>query len=160
MAGERILVVDDNVDFLEATCARLEARDLEVHSADNGPDAISMARENIYDVVILDLAMPGMGGVEVLQEIKEIQPFVQAVMLTGHGTMDAALESGRCDAFRFVEKPCDIDALTRIIGHAVARKKVVQREAYLEAVHDLHGQSYSPRQILNETKRLQEEYEQ
>ena len=159
MTDPRVLMVDDNEDFLTASIARLEVREVSVCGAVRGDEAVALARERRFDVIVLDLAMPGMDGVEVLMEIKRLQPFVQVIMLTGHGTIEAAMDCGRYDAFKFLTKPCDIGQLIIVIKDAHGKKRADQKKAYNEEVERLFSRGNSPRGIIEETRRLREKYE-
>ncbi len=160
MANTRVLLVDDEPVLVETLTTRLEDRELVVAGAGSGPEAIALIQQQAFDVMVLDLSMPGMDGLEVLRSVKELQPYLQVIMFTGHGSIDAALESGRWDAFRFLEKPVEIGDLAAAIGEAHEEKRRQLKEAYLAELDTLHGQGYSPREILSETERLKKLYEQ
>lgn len=160
MANPKVLMVDDNEAFLEATSARLELRDLEVDTATGGTDALKLIQRQSYDVVILDLAMPGISGVETLQKMKEVQPFVQVVMLTGHGSYEAALESGYSHAFKFLEKPVEVDDLTSIIYEAHEEKRRQQAVAYQKELSKVLNSFATAQDIVAQTRALLKKYEQ
>lgn len=129
----KILLVDDETGFRKSLARRLILRGYETIDVDNGEDAVKAARSDPeIEVVLLDLKMPGLGGEETLKEIKAFRPALQVIMLTGHGSMDSALETGRLDAFGYLEKPCKIDTLVRYIEDA--------REAKIHAMakHEIH----------------------
>ena len=127
----RVVLVDDNAAFLEATVERLKLRGMEVDGAESGEAAVELVEQKLLDVAVIDLAMPVMDGVQTLEAIKQIQPYVQAIMLTGHGTVDSALEAGRLDAIKFFAKPCGVDDLTAAIEHGVQRKRRLLAEGSL-----------------------------
>ena len=83
----QVLLADDEKEFVETLAARLEVRVMKVHTALSGDEALSGIKENGIDVVILDVLMPGRDGIQTLKEIKEINPLLQVLMLTGHGTI-------------------------------------------------------------------------
>lgn len=115
----KVLLVDDEDAFRTSLARRLELRGYRVEHLGNGEDAVRRVRAHIdIDVVVLDRKMPGMGGEEVLKEIKGIRPEVQVVMLTGHGDVSSATEVGRLDAHAYLEKPCDLEELIRAIDGA------------------------------------------
>ncbi|MGW8180394.1 MAG: response regulator, partial [bacterium] len=112
----KILLVDDEDRFRRSLKQRLGLRGYEVVDLDNGQDAIRAARNDTeLEVVVLDLKMPQMTGEEVLKEIRIYRPALQVIMLTGHGSVESAMESGRLDAFAYLEKPCDFDKLLETI---------------------------------------------
>jgi sodium-dependent dicarboxylate transporter 2/3/5 len=123
----KILLVDDEDAFRKSLKRRLALRGYEVIDSDNGLDAIKIARSDTeLEVVILDLKMPQVSGDEVLKEIRIFRPALQVIMLTGHGSIESAMESGRLDAFAYLEKPCDFEKLLNTIESA--------REAKLHAM--------------------------
>jgi DNA-binding NtrC family response regulator len=118
----KVLLVDDEEEYTEALAQRLEARNLSVITASNGDEAIARLREENIDVVILDMVMPGRSGVEVLKEIKQIQPLVEVILLTGHATVQSAIDSMTRGAFYYLMKPTEIKSLLEKIAHAYQRK--------------------------------------
>ena len=120
----KTLLVDDNDKFRKALANRLKLRGYEALDVDNGEDAIKHVRaDSDIDVVILDRKMPGMMGEQVLKEIKEFRPEVQVIMLTGHATMDSAMETGRLEAYSYLQKPYDFDELVRKSWTLLARTR-------------------------------------
>ena len=133
MAIANILLVDDEVPFVEAVTRRLVKRNLQVSSAFSGMDALDrLGKDSAVEVVILDVKMPGMDGIEALREIKKKHPLVEVVMLTGHATVETAIEGMRLGAFDYLMKPCDIDILISKVTEAASRKRK-QEEKILEA---------------------------
>lgn len=129
----RVLLVDDEDDFRKGLARRLELRGYEVTEVDNGEKAVEALRLHRPEVVVLDRKMPGMQGEETLAELKKISPQVQVVILTGHGTIDSAKEAGRRQAFAYLQKPCELEALVDTIEkarrerrYALARDEVPQ----------------------------------
>lgn len=128
----KLLLVDDEDSFRQPLSKRLNLRGHETIDVDNGEDAIKHIRsDRDIDVVLLDRKMPVMSGEQVLKEIKAFRPELQVIILTAHGSMDSAMETGRLDAFAYLEKPCDLDELTRVIEdareakvHAMSRYEV------------------------------------
>ncbi|MFC1611025.1 SLC13 family permease [Myxococcota bacterium] len=117
----KILLVDDEDKFRKPLAKRLRARGYDVIDVDNGEDAIKTARtDEKIEVAILDVRMPDMDGIQALQEIKTFRPALQAIMLTGHGTLDSARNAGRWDAFKYIQKPCELDELVSAIEEAQA----------------------------------------
>jgi sodium-dependent dicarboxylate transporter 2/3/5 len=134
-AGIRILLVDDEDRFRHSLASRLSIRGLQVEEVADGAEAVRLVRQRRPDVVLLDRKMPGLQGEAVLAQIKEIAPEVQVVILTGHATIPSATETGRLDAFAYLEKPCETETLLETIAaayqeklHALARREMVQLE--------------------------------
>jgi CheY-like chemotaxis protein len=116
----RILLVDDEKDFVETLSQRMEMRDLSADIALNGEEALEQLKKQPPDVMVLDLRMPGVGGMDVLRRVKKEHPNVQVIMLTGQGSEKDELEARRLGAFDYLEKPVNIDTLvSRIRSHAL-----------------------------------------
>jgi len=126
MTGEsvrpRLLLVDDEEDFLLSLGRRLELRGLPTLTATNGPDALGILNDNPVDVVVLDVRMPGMDGIEVLRRIKERHPRIEVVMLTGHADLETALEGMRFGFFDYLTKPVQLPQLVEKIEDAFRRR--------------------------------------
>jgi len=126
--GIRVLIVDDEERFRATTTTILKKRGFNVMAVGSGLEAIDEIRNREFDVVILDVKMPGMDGNEALREIKNIKPKLEVIMLTGHGTPDSALAGLREGVFDYLAKPCDIDVLTRKIRAAYVKEKGLSEE--------------------------------
>ncbi len=111
MAGYRVLLVDDEEEFVSALSERLTLRGIEVVSALNGEEALAKLVEKDFEVVILDVMMPGLGGLEVLRQIKTTHPDTQVILLTGHGSTREGIEGMRLGAFDYLIKPVDIEEM-------------------------------------------------
>ena len=107
----RLLIVDDEVKFLDSIAKRLELRDFEVTKATNGKDAIKIARKEKFDLALIDLKMPGIDGKQVLEILKKEHKFIEAIILTGHGSLDSAVECTKLGAFGYLPKPYEFDQL-------------------------------------------------
>jgi DNA-binding NtrC family response regulator len=125
---DRILLVDDDVDFGETLAARLKRRGLFVEVATSGEESIEKARKTVFHVVILDLAMPGMDGIETLKVLQKRCPGIQVMLLTGQATIHAAVEATRLGAIDVLEKPTDAETLIEKI-HAARAKHIATSEA-------------------------------
>lgn len=137
MNGIRVLLVDDEERFLNTTKILLDKRGLDTSIATNGQDAIKILETKIIDVVILDVKMPGMDGVEVLNRIKNKYPLIEVIMLTGHASVESAVEGLKMGAFDYIMKPCDIPELTEKIKQAYERKQSAEekiRKAKIEHI--------------------------
>ena len=143
----RLLIVDDEEQFVEAISERLSMRDYDVTTALTGEDAIEKITNYNFDVVILDVRLPGIDGTEVLSKIKNLKPLTEVIMLTGHGTVEMAIEGMKLGAFDFLMKPCETEDLTVKIDKAHDRK--AEQEDRIRAAKISHSAS-SPRSILND----------
>lgn len=130
MAIANVLLVDDEVPFVETMTKRLSKRDLQVTTAFSGAEALEKLgqKESHVEVVILDVKMPGMDGIEALREIKRTYPMVEVVMLTGHATVETAIEGMKLGAFDYLMKPCDMEVLVAKVGGAASRKREQERK--------------------------------
>ena len=123
MTSAAILLVDDEVPFVEAMMRRLKKRNLNVQAAFSGDEALSLLdRDGGIDVVVLDVKMPGMDGIETLREIKKKFPLIEVIMLTGHATVETAIEGMKLGAYDYLMKPCDMDELLSKVAEAKAKK--------------------------------------
>jgi len=136
-AEGRILIVDDEEDFVEALSARLETRGLKVSTAASGQEAIEQVKELRFDAIILDLAMPGMDGIETLQVLRERLPDVQVILLTGHGTLQQSVEAMKLGAMDFLEKPVELDALLGKIREAKSNTDAATDKKAQELVDEI-----------------------
>lgn len=124
MALANVLLVDDEVPFVETMTKRLTKRNLDITAAFSGDEALKrLDAQGNLEVVILDVKMPGMDGVETLKEIKKKHPLVEVIMLTGHATVESAIDGMRMGAFDYLMKPCDMDHLIGKVGEAAAKKR-------------------------------------
>jgi len=124
MGNIRLLMVDDEKTFLDSMMKRLEVREINVSAVYNGKDALTEIENNkAIEVVLLDVKMPEMDGIEILVEIKRMAPLVEVIMLTGHATVDTAINGMKLGAFDYLLKPCDIDVLVGKIKGAASRKR-------------------------------------
>jgi len=155
----KLLLVDDEVDFLKSLSERLSLRDFEVITASDGKQAIKAAKKGQFDVAILDLRMPGMDGTEVLKILKDKHKWLEVVMLTGHGSVDSAVEAGKLGAFGYLEKPYDFDNLVGMLKDAYTarlKKKFEHDKKRMEDIEFLSMGS-SPMSILASLRRLDDE---
>ena len=143
----RVLLVDDEEQFLDALSERLAIRDYEITTSLNGEDALEKIKQYNYDVVILDVAMPGTDGIEVLREIRKLKPLTEVIMLSGQGTVDTAIEGMKLGAFDFLLKPCDTEDLDIKIKKAYTRKS--EHEERIRTAMGSDSVS-SPRSVLED----------
>ena len=122
MTSAFVMLVDDEVPFVETMTKRLSKRQLLILPAYSGRQALEKLEKNSVDVVILDVKMPHMDGIETLREIKKIYPLVEVIMLTGHATIETAVEGMRLGAFDYLMKPCEIEELLAKVVEAKNKK--------------------------------------
>ncbi len=115
---QKILLVDDEVEFVETLSERLLSRNLESAVVHNGPEALAIAENDAPDVIVLDVKMPGMDGMEVLAELRRKHPKVQVIILTAHGSEDGAKRASELGAFAYLRKPTNVDELVRLMKEA------------------------------------------
>ena len=132
MIGSKILLVDDEVVFTNNMSKLLSARGYTVTAVNSGDAAIQQLEDHDYDVVVLDLKMPGMDGLTTLKEIKKLGLFTQTLILTGHGSIDSALEAIKLGAYDYLTKPCEIDELVAKIEGAWEKKDDDARKDMME----------------------------
>jgi DNA-binding NtrC family response regulator len=146
MSGKiRLLIVDDEVKFVDSIAERLEMRGLAVAKAYNGTEAVNLARQEKFDLALLDLKMPGMDGREVLRILKEEQRYIEVVILTGHGSLESAVECTKLGAYGYLPKPYELDGLLEILKGAyqvrLTKKLGSQEERIARVVAQAEGQS-------------------
>ncbi|NIM52690.1 MAG: response regulator [Gemmatimonadales bacterium] len=122
MSENRVLLVDDEKEFVSVLAERLEARGLEVDTAESGETALAKAQRRQFDAILLDMAMPGMDGIQTLQGLLEINPDLQVILLTGRATMKQAVEAMKLGALDLLEKPADIGTIVARIEEAAKKK--------------------------------------
>ena len=160
-SGIRILLVDDEQELVDYLSKRLIKKGNQVVGVTSGEAALEQVGSNTFDVAVLDLKMPHMDGMELLTRLEEAQPFLQPIMLTGHGSMDSALESGRHQAFRFLIKPYEFEGLLDVIHQAREYRTKQLKEAYTRDLARVMAEhSSEPHELLRETALLKKKYEQ
>ena len=124
----KLLLVDDEQEFVETLADRLKMRNLDASIARNGEEALSAVEKEEPDVIVLDVKMPGIDGIEVLRRVKEAYPNVEVIILTGHGSEKDEEAARSLGAFDYVKKPADLDALVpRITNAFKQRMKKLER---------------------------------
>jgi len=119
----RLLIVDDEKGYVNVLYNRLNKRGFDVTKTFSGLEAIQELRKKDFDVAVLDLKMEDMDGIEVLKILKKMEPDLEVIMLTGHGSKEAAKEGINCGAFDYLTKPCDLDELLIKIREGYAKRK-------------------------------------
>lgn len=127
MQGCNVLFVDDEVDFLETLLKRMKKRQLNASGVNSGEEALAYMMNHPVDIVVLDVRMPGMDGIETLKKMKKINPMLEVIMLTGHACLEVAREGMECGAFDYLLKPISLDDLLYKVQDAF-KKKSIQME--------------------------------
>jgi len=154
----KLLIVDDEVDFLHSVGKRLELRNFDVTPVTNGEDALEVAKTAQFDLALLDLKMPGMDGTEVLGLLKKKHRFLEVVILTGHGSIDSAVECTKLGAFDYLTKPYELESLLDVLKRAYEarlRKKFEHDRRRMEELEMLAGGS--PLAVLRALVRLDDD---
>jgi len=128
MESFKVLVVDDEPDFLETIVKRLQRRKIDVTGVDSGKAALELLEDRHFDVVILDVRMPGMDGIETLKVMKRKRPLMEVIMLTGHASFESGMQGMRLGAFDYVMKPASITDLLEKIMKAYERKLLHEKK--------------------------------
>lgn len=139
MMGNKILLVDDEEEFARTLAERLEARGLRVDVAFSGEEALEKARGKSFDAIILDLAMPGMDGIDTLKEFRAINPDLQIIILTGQATVQKGIEAMKLGAVDLMEKPADLKDLLAKIEEASSKKALLVEKQIDEKLKDIMG---------------------
>jgi DNA-binding NtrC family response regulator len=156
----RLLIVDDEEDLVTFLAHRLRKRNIDVTMALSGAEAVSAGNELIFDVAVVDLKMPDMDGIAVIEQLKAAQPFIEVIMLTGHGSHDSAWEAGRLQAYRYLMKPYDFEELHELICTAAEQRRARMQREFEQKLQDLMTSTTSPRDLIELSERLRREYEQ
>jgi DNA-binding NtrC family response regulator len=133
----KVLLVDDEDDFLQTLTRRLEMRGLKVTSATRGTEAVDLADKQEFDAIVIDLAMPGMDGLETLKHIKENHPDAEIIMLSGQGTIKKSTEAMKLGAEDFLEKPVDIQELLQKIAEAKDKRILILQKKSMEEIDNI-----------------------
>lgn len=118
----KLLFIDDEQTFLKYLAKRLVLDGFTVKTTFSGEEGVEAAAKEDFDVAVVDLQMPGIDGIEVQKRLKDLQPFLPCIVLTGHGSVENALESGKYNAFKFLSKPVDMNTLIETINAAHAHR--------------------------------------
>ena len=158
----KVLLVDDEKEFVESLSERLELRNLEADVAHDGEQALETIKEGKHDVMVLDLRMPGIDGIEVLRRVKKTNPEIQVVVLTGHGTDKDEAMVKKLGAFAYMKKPVDIDQLVGALHKAWSRLKKSKRAVdslIMASAFAQAGEREMARETLKEFMKEEEEKE-
>jgi DNA-binding NtrC family response regulator len=117
----RVLIVDDEEELVSTLVERLEIRRIRAHGVTTGKEALACLQDQVFDVVLLDVKMPEIGGLQVIQEIKEQLPDLEVILLTGHGSDEDAKKGLELGAFEYIIKPFNLSALIDVLHRAAGR---------------------------------------
>jgi len=135
--SEKVLLVDDEPEFLATLSERMTARGMEITTAASAQEALDQVDKGNFDAIILDLMMPGMDGIETMKAIKGSHPEIQVILLTGHASLEKGIEAMKLGAMDFIEKPADIDSLTKKIKKAQAQKMIFVEKRIEEKIKQI-----------------------
>jgi len=154
----RLLVVDDEEGIRHVLTQLFDYEGHEVRSASSGPEAIAVFGEFFPDLTFMDVKMARMDGLEALSRIREVDPHALIVMISGHGTIDTAVEATRRGAYDFLEKPLDTDRILLVLRNALQQRGLLEENARLrdevQSRHEIVGRSFAIRQVLERLERV------
>jgi len=156
MSKTRVLIIDDDLSMLELAEFHLQAQGYEAARAETGEEGLKLVEGSHFDVILTDLQLPDLGGIEVVKRLKEISPESEIIMISGHGSVAKAVEATKAGAFYFVEKPVEFEELMILIG------KAVERGQQVEEIKQLRGRltnRVSYYNIIGSSKAMQDIYE-
>ncbi len=151
-----LLFVDDEEQFLESMKKRLEARDFNVIAVTRGDKAIEAARRYPVDIALVDLKMPGMNGEETLQKLKKEHKWMEIVILTGHGSIDSAVECTQSGAHSYLQKPCELEKLLEVLAEAYKKRLMNKAKIDESKMNELLKQAASDSSALGILRRIKE----
>jgi len=129
MKTKPILIVDDEKNIRLTLSQAIEALDIQTHTAVNGEEALGMLTERPYSLILLDLKMPGMDGMEVLRKVRERHPEIKIIIITAHGSIDSAIEAMKLGAVDFIQKPFAPKEIRELISDVLARDNLDEQTA-------------------------------
>lgn len=135
--SEKVLIVDDELEFINALADRMTARGMTVTKSGSAVEALEQVKQKAFDVVVLDLQMPEMDGLEALKLLKEQKPEIQVILLTGHATVEKGIEAMKLGAMDLLEKPADLAVLTEKIRKAQAKKMILVEKKAEKRIQDI-----------------------
>ena len=143
LLAAKVLLVDDEEEFIDLMSQRLETRGLKVITVSNGEAAVIKVADQSFDVAVVDLAMPGIDGIETLKQIKGARPDIEVIMLTGQATVKSGIEAMKHGAIEFLEKPVDLTVLMEKIWQAKReRMRVLEKRSAEEMKNILRSKSW------------------
>jgi len=151
-----LMIVDDEEQFLESMRKRLEVRDFNVIAVNRGEKAIDAAKKSLIDVALVDLKMPGISGEETLKLLKKEDKWMEIVILTGHGSVNSAVECTQTGAYSYLQKPCELDEILNVLKDAYKKRVMNKHKIEEQKMNELLkiSQSSSPREILRKLREI------
>lgn len=135
MENKPILIVDDEKNIRMTLSQSLESLEIETDTASNGEEALAKLKEKDFGVILLDIRMPGMPGMEVLRQVREIRPDIRVIMITAYGTIETAVEAMKLGAIDFLQKPFDPDEIRALVSTVMNREKLDEQKSVDYASH-------------------------
>lgn len=155
----KLLLVDDEAEFLDTLVDRLDLRELKTDVAYNGKEALSAVEEEEPDVIVLDVKMPGMDGIEVLQRVKKAYPHVEVIILTGHGSEQDEQRARELGAFDYLRKPADLETLLGRIQNAFKQRMTKLEQLSMAVTFAEAGEFETAREMMDEEEEKGDEQE-
>jgi DNA-binding NtrC family response regulator len=151
-----LLIVDDEEQFLESITKSLQVRDFNVVAVNRGDKAIEAANQHPIDVALVDLRMPGISGEETLKALKKQHRWMEVIILTGHGTIDSAVDAIKEGAYEYLQKPCSLDELLETLKNAYKKKVMNKKDIDAAKMREMLSLSLveSPLGILRRLKEI------
>jgi DNA-binding NtrC family response regulator len=137
MSDEKVLIIDDEQEFTQALAERMTTRGMTVSTSSSAIEGLKNVEEHSFDVVVLDLQMPEMDGIETLKVLKKKKPELQVILLTGHATVEKGIEAMKLGAMDLLEKPADMTTLTEKIKKAQAQKMILVEKKSEERIKNI-----------------------
>ncbi len=156
MSKTRVLIIDDDQSMLELAEFHLQARGYETRRAETGEQGLKLVEDSYFAVVLTDLQLPDLGGIEVVKRLKQISPETEIIMISGHGSVSKAVEATKAGAFYFVEKPVEFEELMVLIEKAVERRQQAEEIKQLRGRLTNRASYYN---IIGSSKAMQDIYE-
>ncbi|MCG8550343.1 MAG: response regulator [Desulfobacterales bacterium] len=135
--SEKVLIIDDEQEFTQALAERMTNRGMDVSTSGSAIEGLQSVEEKSFDVVVLDLQMPEMDGIETLKILKKKKPELQVILLTGHATVEKGIEAMKLGAMDLLEKPADLSTLTEKIKKAQAKKMILVEKKAEERIKEI-----------------------
>ena len=157
----KILIVDDEAPSREALVLLLKNADSDVMGAGSGKEAFDLLAENDFDIIITDLFLPDLDGIDILKQVKSVSPAMEVILITGHASAETAVRAMKEGAYDYITKPLNIDELRLIIGKAVEKRRLLNENVYLKKqlrdkfeFANIIGASPAMQKVFNRMKRI------